>query len=151
MPEELLQQLRDIHQPPAAGWWPPAPGWWLLAGLLLAVTATLVIWYYRRQQRNRFLAPANRILAELEARRSDDPGWYGELNQLLKRVARVRYPNAGTDTLTGEDWVCFLASTSDLASDDCRRLALATVDPYAGLSPSQALSLAGNWLRQQRC
>jgi len=27
--------LRDIHQPPAPGWWPPAPGWWLLAALVL--------------------------------------------------------------------------------------------------------------------
>lgn len=151
MPDELLQQLQDIHLPPPAGWWPPAPGWWLLAGLLLVSAGALTFWRYRKFRRNRFMSPARKIHAELGARASNDPAWYAEINQLLKRVARVRYPLHGTDALTGEDWARFLAATSDLATDDCRSLALATINPHVELTPSQALDLAARWLRSQRC
>lgn len=50
-PEQLLQELRGLHEPPEPSWWPPAPGIWLACLLLLVLSVTtflLARWYLRR-------------------------------------------------------------------------------------------------------
>ncbi|RLB67278.1 MAG: DUF4381 domain-containing protein, partial [Deltaproteobacteria bacterium] len=32
-----LAALKDIHLPPAPGWWPPAPGWWFVTFVVLTL------------------------------------------------------------------------------------------------------------------
>lgn len=100
--------LRDIHQPPAPGWWPPAPGWWALAALLLAAFAFAAWrWRRRRLQRKRLQAlfdeavraartPAERVAA---------------VSQLLRRAARRRDPAVAA--LHGEDWSRYLMRRAD--------------------------------------
>mgnify|MGYP001548978984 CR=1 FL=1 len=47
---DLLNSLKDIHEPAPPGLWPPAPGWWLLAAIVLgALVALLVEWLRRRR------------------------------------------------------------------------------------------------------
>jgi len=122
-------QLRDIHLPPAPGWWPPAPGWWLLAAIVLALliwSAALVRRRLRRQRQRRL------VLRELERAiapaRSDPIALAAALSRFLRRLARVEESVAAA--LAGERWLEYLdrcAGTSEFT----RGVGRALVDaPY---------------------
>lgn len=95
--------LRDIHQPPAPGWWPPAPGWWLLAALLLAALA-FGIWVAKRRVRRRRAIAA--LFDDTVARAASAPARVAAVSELLRRAARRRDP--GADRLQDEAWLRFL-------------------------------------------
>ncbi len=98
---------RDIHLPPAPGWWPPAPGWWLLAALVLAA-----LWWLGRHgcRRRRIRSRRRQVLARFDRVVEDatlPPGErLGELSALLRRAALAGA--AARAGLTGEDWLRFL-------------------------------------------
>lgn len=102
-------ELRDIHLPPAPGWWPPAPGWWLLAALAIAVIFFLLRWLSRRWRERRW---RRRVHGELEriaaahAGATQVPALTAELSLLLRRVARLI--EADAPSLRDEAWLCFL-------------------------------------------
>ncbi|MBN6152315.1 DUF4381 domain-containing protein [Xanthomonas sp. AmX2] len=99
-PEQL--PLRDVHLPPAPGWWPPAPGWWLLAAFVLALLgAALGVWAWRRMRRRRWRQRFDRALAG-----GDAPAQVAAMSELLRRAARRGAPDAAT--LQGEAWLQFL-------------------------------------------
>jgi hypothetical protein len=106
-PAEL--PLRDIHVPPAPGWWPPAPGWWILAVLLLVAFAAFWLW----RRRHRKLSAADAARREI-ARLRSTAGQVGplqlaqELSVLLRRAAISLYPRTETASITGENWLRFL-------------------------------------------
>lgn len=95
--------LRDIHLPPAPGWWPPAPGWWVLAALLV-----LALWVLARRWRRARVRSRRRdaLLAMLEselARHAQSPQTLAAgLHELLRRAARALDPAAGTQR--GTPW-----------------------------------------------
>ena len=69
---DMLNQLRDIHAPPAVAWWPPAPGWWVWVGVALLIVVLLVVFYRRRHRRpNRGLR--SDALVELARIQNDNP------------------------------------------------------------------------------
>ncbi len=89
--------LRDIHLPPDPSWWPPAPGWWLLCALALVLLA-LGVWWWRRhrrvaRRRQGALAELARLRA-LHRADGDTARLVADLHQLLRRVARMREPQA---------------------------------------------------------
>lgn len=147
-----LQQLKDIHLPPPVSWWPPAIGWWLLALLVIALLGGLIFWFWRKHRRNRWLRVSWRELERLYSVTESSPAFFGRINALLKRASRLRYPDRGTDSLTGEAWVCFLQNQAPkMPGEDLRRLVESCLHPKPSLSPSQGLKLAGDWLRAQKC
>jgi ABC-type transport system involved in cytochrome c biogenesis permease subunit len=90
MQPDLLQQLKNIHEPAAPGWWPPAPGWWIVASLVLVLLALLARTAWLAWQRRRPIRRARSLHAVLARRRQA-----GELaardyadacNELLKRL-----------------------------------------------------------------
>lgn len=100
--------LRDIHLPPAPGWWPPAPGWWVLAGLLVLVLGLIARrWWQARQRVRRRRA----LLAMLDAAVADHAGspqaLAASLHDLLRRAARRL--DAGAVTQRGAAWRATLA------------------------------------------
>ncbi|NZA28219.1 DUF4381 family protein [Luteimonas sp. SJ-92] len=95
--------LRDIHEPPAPGWWPPAPGWWLLAVLLLGVVAGLCWWLRRRRLHRRRL---ERMFDDAVDAAATPAAAVAAISELLRRAARGRDPAA--DALDGEAWLRFL-------------------------------------------
>ena len=56
----LLDQLKDIHLPPAITWWPPAPGWWLLAALIVGLLWWVLRFALRRHRERLFSRQAKR-------------------------------------------------------------------------------------------
>ena len=84
---DTLQQLRDVHAPPAAGLWPPAPGWWLLWALGLAVIAWLVARAHRRRQRTAPWQAALAELARIDAEETRADGQAQAIALLLRRLA----------------------------------------------------------------
>ncbi len=116
-----LDQLAPPILPPAVSWWPPAPGWWLLAVLFLLGLAGLWRARHRLRRRER---PAATGETPLEPRRQaaldelarlvrpygQQPAndWLQQLNALLKRLCRARYPADHPHTLSGRAWLAFL-------------------------------------------
>ncbi|WP_231757174.1 DUF4381 domain-containing protein [Microbulbifer elongatus] len=111
--QQLLEQLRDIHEPAPIGWWPLAPGWWILAGIIIAlVVASFWLFRYLRRQRQKkmYRVEGVRLLDELNLQQ---PRVVEAINVLLKRVAVVTFGRAKCGPLTGERWIEFLRTTAD--------------------------------------
>jgi hypothetical protein len=117
-----LDQLEPLIAPAPISWWPPAPGWWLLAVLL-----PLLLWagfkllkrLPRRKTGKEAEAPLDPLrqaaLNELEglSRPYDDVDagpWLQQLNAILKRLCRERYPQSHSHTLSSRAWLAFLDS-----------------------------------------
>lgn len=116
-----LDQLQPLIDPPPVPWWPPAPGWWLLAALLPLLLWGL--WHLLRRWRRRPRAQAataqpldplrQAALNELATLRKPYDGapagpWLQQLNALLKRLCRERYPDSASHTLSSRAWLAFL-------------------------------------------
>lgn len=153
--QDPLSQLRDIHLPEPGGFWPPAPGWWIVA-LLVVLAITVTVWLVLRyRRRNAWIRAAEQELLRLEAMPTRDTVWYGQLNQLLKRCARKRYPDRRPETLSGENWVSFLLETSP-ADRIASRPALESMvrccwQPDTAADDREVLRICHQWLRGQRC
>ncbi len=152
-PQDPLAQLRDIHLPQTGGWWPPAPGWWILAVVVLVIAALVAWWLRRRRQQTLWKRQAREELAQLAGSARQCSDWFGELNQLLKRVARKAHPDRHPETLTGQGWAEFLLETCPSDRIGSRPMAEALVQapwrPNAELDPGQALDFARFWLEAQ--
>lgn len=102
-------ELRDIHLPPAPGWWPPAPGWWLLAVLVLVVVFLIVRRVWRSLRHRRWLA---RVQGELDRIRAAHGGGAdvlqvaADVSRLLRRATLRIEPAAAA--LHGDAWLAFL-------------------------------------------
>lgn len=115
-----LDQLLPLIDPPPVPVWPPAPGWWLLA-LLVPLLAVLA-WYGLRRYRQRprkvpresVLDPLRQAaLSELKGFQKPYNGahagpWLQQLNALLKRLCRERYPDSHSHVLSSRAWLAFL-------------------------------------------
>lgn len=115
-PNPLLNQLKDIHLPPAPGVWPLAPGWYgLIAMVILALIS--VAWFsWRRQRANRYRKTALAELAQLESAIGQPDNVAPVVEQvaiLLKRTALAAYPAHLVAGLTGEAWLAFLDKTGE--------------------------------------
>lgn len=147
-----LSQLRDIHLPPAVGDWPPAPGWWLLAFLVIGFIVAVGMWLVRRHRRRAWRREALAVLPDPKAASRHDIAYYSELNQLLKRAARVCCPGAGTDGMSGESWRSFLQERApNLPAEDLSALTRAPFQREAEISPDAAHRVTRDWLRSQQC
>ncbi len=105
---QALSQLRDIHLPPAIGWWPLAPGWWLLTiVILLGMGATIWLWR-RHHRRYAYRRAALLECAQLEQQQHNTSQWLQALQGLLKRTAMSAYPQAPIAGLHGRQWLSFL-------------------------------------------
>lgn len=100
--------LRDIHLPPAPGWWPPAPGWWGLLGLLLLLAISLFL-LIRRTRRSAYRRQALRQLAALETDQQLSPAeLLTALSALLRRAVLCAFDRKSCAGLSGEAWLQFL-------------------------------------------
>lgn len=103
--------LRDLHMPPAIGWWPLAPGWWAL----LAIAAAATLWFaYQSFLRWRAGKPRRSALRQLtllvrEYQGTGDIRWFSmELSELLRRAMLAYAPRSDVAGLTGRSWLRWL-------------------------------------------
>ncbi len=155
MEQDPLSQLRDIHLPQPGGFWPPAPGWWIMLAIALALAALAFVLVRRKQRRNRWLGTAKKELLRLEQTAAADNDWFTALNQLLKKSARMRYPERVPEALSGEPWIHFLLETSPKDRVASRPVVEAMVNsawqPVPRCRPEEAVAFARVWLGGQRC
>ncbi|MBP8264111.1 MAG: DUF4381 domain-containing protein [Pseudomonas sp.] len=117
-----LDQLEPLIAPAPISWWPPAPGWWLLA-LLLPVLLWGAFKLLQRLPRKASTQTADAPLDPLrqaalnELERLSKPydgvdagPWLQQLNAILKRLCRERYPQSHSHTLSSRAWLAFLDS-----------------------------------------
>lgn len=152
--QELLAQLRDIHEPAPIGWWPLAPGWWILAGALVALLFAAILLAVRlrqRRRRNLYRSEGVRLLQALDL---SAPRAIEDINVLLKRVAVVTFGRKAVGPLTGQNWIRFLENSSAEPMPEAARAALIE-NLYSGADGDpQALEelreFAINWVRKHQ-
>lgn len=118
----LVAQLDPLIQPAPVSAWPPAPGWWFLAAFALTLLLLVRTRPWRRLARTPQSAPDTPLdpqrqialdeLAQLRKPYDGQPAnqWLQQLNGLLKRLCRIRYPDDSPHTLSGRAWLAFLDS-----------------------------------------
>ncbi len=109
-----VPELRDIHLPPAPGWWPPAPGWWGLAVLgVLAVTLAIVRLRraVRRRRRHALVRAELTTIRENWRVHRDDARLAAEVSAFLRRLSLAADPRSVS--LGGAEWLAFLARHGD--------------------------------------
>jgi len=143
-------ELRDIHLPPAPGWWPPAPGWWLLALAAAALLAWLFFHLYKRARRRRY---RREIMLELDrcvgAARGDPGALATALSQFLRRLSRRAEPAASV--LSGEPWLQHLdrcAASEEFSHGIGRVLIEAPYRPAAAYDAAALIALVRRCTRQ---
>lgn len=143
---DILQQLKDIKQPPPVSWWPLAPGWYILLGLAIVILLVGTYYgyrYWRRARRRR------KVLAEVDALRltfaqnADKQYIASRLSIILKQVLFVAYSPQEVGGLHGEDWLLFLdkASGSSEYTQGSGRLLITA--PYANQTDENLDNLVG--------
>lgn len=152
---DLLNSLKDIHEPAPPGLWPPAPGWWVLAAVVAGALVALLLEGLRRRRAGR---PVRAALIELDAWTASAEGRdpreaADELAGLLRRVALVHYPRDRIAALSGNDWLAFLDATSGskaFSEGPARILGNDRYAPRVELDAATLDSLARAWLRAHR-
>lgn len=150
-----IDQLRDVHLPPAPAVWPPAPGWWIL----LAATLAVALWFARHRRRARPLRAALRELdaiARTHARTHDAVELARGIGAVLRRYAQWRFPDAHPVGLGSTAWLEFLDAHGEQGEFVAGTGAVLATLPYrpakavTALTDDEAralLSLARRWLR----
>jgi hypothetical protein len=141
--------LRDIHLPPAPGWWPPAPGWWLLAAIAVTISFCIFIYarhkYRQRRYRRALMAELDRCISEA---RGDPSALAAALSRFLRRLSRQTTPAAGA--LAGERWLEHLdtcAATSEFTSGVGRVLIEAPFRPAPAYDTAALIALVRRGVR----
>lgn len=109
-PEELLSQLKDIHEPTAIGTWPLASGWWVLIVCTTCLTV-LIAWLWRRHvKKNGWKKEAIKAVATIKKQTTEQSHHQTLLliNQLIKRIAIHKRNDASIKALAGESWHEFM-------------------------------------------
>jgi hypothetical protein len=110
MSDNLLAQLKDIHLPPAIGFWPLAPGWYLVLALVIIAGVALLSWgvvnWKKHQQRKIILHQVDELFNQYQQTKT--AAAVTQASVLLKRVALKRYPRHEAAGLHGQSWLKFL-------------------------------------------
>ena len=152
---DLLNSLKDVHEPPPPGFWPLAWGWWVL---IVLVSGAFIFGLVEWRRRHRLSAPVRAAFVELDdwrlsARDRNPRDAADELAALLRRVALVRYPRPLVAQLTGDAWLNFLDRTSEsdaFSRGPARILGNDRYAPDVNLDTETVASLAQRWLRAHR-
>ncbi len=154
MPNPQTLPLRDIHLPPAPGWWPPALGWWCVLGLLVLMVAGWVLWQrHKGRVRRSAITLARQELLAIQAhytREQDAKSAIQAASVLVRRLSISLFPHHNSAGLIGNDWLDFLDSQVGQRIFCARAGRLMLEAPYRRVvQPAEAQSLlllCGQWL-----
>ena len=147
----LLNQLADIQQPLTVSWWPPAPIFWLCSVMLILLSAVMVfLWRRRKKLRYAALAELERIIHNFR-KRENHSQLAMDINILLRRIARLRYPDCKAAALFGSDWLEFLDRHGDTSAYTQGYGAILVSAPYQSepnFDADALIQLARHWITQ---
>ena len=109
MPNDPLQQLKDIHLPLSVSMFPLAPIWYVFMVLFLLAAIIFIIWVIHKKSKQQQVANIYKMLDAIETQNSDDT--LSQTSNLIKRVAIMKYATQKPHTLFGEEWLMFLDTT----------------------------------------
>jgi len=143
-------ELRDIHLPPAPGWWPPAPGWWMLAAIALVCILFVLFALWKKYRRRRLRAAILRELDRVVRNAGDDPAALAAgLSQFLRRMALRDDPRAAA--LHGDAWLAWLDARvqgEGFSRDVGRALLDAPFRATASFDAPALIALVRRWTRR---
>lgn len=144
MQQASLEQLNDIVEPTAAGWWPPAwPLLIIVTGLIIALLAvTLLSWRRYRARRPQRLALQQ--LGQLQRPAASD------ITLLCKQVALAYYPRTQIAELNGRSWLLFLGAKDNGYQQLIERSDELFYKPASPELIGQYQQLAMHWIGQAR-
>jgi Domain of unknown function (DUF4381) len=102
--ENLLAELKDLHQPSAISFWPPAIGWWCAAIVLGCLLVGLFYAYLKWQRRQHWHTLAQTELNRIETKyqKNHDPFLaLQSLSILIKRILLVHHSRKDVAKLHG--------------------------------------------------
>lgn len=111
MATNLLDNLKDIHQPAKVSIFPLAPSWYLLLALLV-ILASIIIWLkLHKKKKAQQIKQIYSILGTLEQNCTSNKELLADISILLKRVAMWRFPDRQVQLKFGNEWLVFLDQT----------------------------------------
>ncbi len=126
--------LRDIHGLDAIPWWPLAPGWWYVVGLVGLLLLSIPVRYWLIYHSGWFGWRGDalgQLRALKKALASETPQTVASrLSELLRRIAMVRSGRKGVASLTGDNWLQWLAAHDKTGFDWERQGQILLTAPY---------------------
>ena len=113
MDTNILNQLRDLHEPLPPDSWPPTIGWWLALLLVIIVTSFGINWWLARRAEFLPYKIAIREASKLETNLVSDhlngKNYVNSINELLKRLVVHIEESEDAPRLHSDEWLRFLA------------------------------------------
>lgn len=106
---QLLEQLRDVHNPDAISWWPLAPGWWIIIALVILIGTLLIIRVYLKKRHHRFARSAVNELKQLQL--ESEPRWLAKSQNIMRRASLCYISSPEVSRMNQAQWIAFLQST----------------------------------------
>ncbi len=147
-----LQQLKDIHLPPAINAWPLAPGWIALYVIGLVMVGYIFYVCYQRAKQKITVKFATAKLKHLRELLSDNPNQVNvaaEVSTLIRRTALHYYHREEIAGLTGSAWLDFLnrsGNTMQFTLETGRLLIDAPYQKNSATDLAPLFDLAQAWL-----
>ena len=111
MDNEILQQLKDIHLPPAITFWPLAPGWYIVFLLSLALIIGLSFWIGVKYKQKKV---AQKIFAKWETIKNqilEKPEDIELAAIFIRQLILLKKSRKNIALLYGENWTDYLKKT----------------------------------------
>lgn len=112
--QDLLKDLRDIHEPEAISAWPPALGWWLLPIVVVVMAYLFYRWWKKSKIPNYkklALQDFKNIKNNYEISKNSQ-GVPGEIALLIRKAMVAKYGNQEIAGLVGDEWLLRLDTIS---------------------------------------
>ena len=105
--QNLLKDLKDIHQPATVSAWPPAIGWWLLL-ILVILLIVLLVWFVKRKRMPNYKKLALLELKNVETNyqiQKNAQQSAGEIALLIRKAMVAKYGNQPVAGLVENEWL----------------------------------------------
>ncbi|WP_298848080.1 DUF4381 domain-containing protein [uncultured Ruegeria sp.] len=141
---DLLDMLKPAPEPAPVSMIPQTWGWIVLVAILLVFVVFAGVMIVRRRRAN-----AYRQYALVELATPDIPS--AKVAEILRRTALAAYPRDQVAGMHGDEWLNFLALTSNNIEFKSKRGQTLIEAPYKDLPPNLALiQLARHWIKSHK-
>lgn len=131
--QELLKDLRDIHEPAAISAWPPAIGWWLLP-IIITILIFVLFWWWKKAKTPNYkkiaLLELKNIVTDFNIQRNSQKS-SGEVALLIRKAMVAKYGNQKIAGMIGDEWLGHLDEISRTNSFSSGAGKIIVSAPYA--------------------